>query len=477
MVVYLPDPLAPELVEGSNEFICQLPVPEPVEGEKRQKRKAKRDGMTGRPAFKRVMTVTYVNFLNEMLMNKPNLRVFCLLFCLLLQSAIAISKENDEARAARIHRSVLTIDTHSDTPLNLLHEGFDLAKRQDWAVTGTKVDFPRMKEGGLDAQFFAVFVSQGPRTPEGNAKAKKKALDILAAIRISVAANPGLAEIALTPDDACRLKKEGKRAIFFGLENGYALANDITMVRKYYDMGIRYITLCHTSNNDICDSSTEKKKGAEHHGLSPFGKEVVAEMNKTGMIIDVSHISDDSFMDVIRLSKAPVIASHSCARAVCDHPRNLTDDDLRALAKNGGVIQICFLSEYVKKPDPNPKRDSAMAVVSKKYSDFQDLSDERSKEAWKEYRETGKRYPNKLATVQDMVNHIDHIVKVIGIDYVGIGTDFDGGGDLSGCRDVSQMENITLELVKRGYSEKEIQKIWGGNFMRVFREVQKSSGL
>jgi membrane dipeptidase len=406
-------------------------------------------------------------------MGKNVRRRSTLILSFLFISGIVAAKETPEAKAARIHQSVLTIDTHCDTPLNLMRNDFDIAKRNDQATTGTKSDFPRMKEGGLDAQFFAVFVAQGPRTPQGDAIVKKKALDILAAIKRNVEANSGVASIALTPDDAYSLKKEGKRAIFMGVENGYALANDITMVKKYYDMGIRYITLCHTSNNDICDSSTDKKKGAEYHGLSPFGKEVVAEMNKTGMMIDVSHISDESFMDVVRLSKTPIIASHSCAKAICDNPRNLDDDCLKALAKNGGVIQMCFLSDYVKKPDPNPKRDSALAVVRKKYNDFQDLSDEKSREAYNEYREVGKKYPNKLATVQDMVDHIDHIVKVIGIDYVGIGTDFDGGGDLSGCRDVSQMGNVTLELVKRGYSEKDISKIWGGNFMRVFREVQK----
>jgi membrane dipeptidase len=399
------------------------------------------------------------------------------LLILMLLSASVMSKETTEAKAARIHKAVLTIDTHSDTPLNLLREGFDVGKMQDQASTGTKVDFPRMKEGGLDAQFFAVFVGQGPRTPEGNAIVQKKALDILAAIRKSVDENNTQAEIALTPDDAYRLKNEGKRAIYIGLENGYALANDVTMVNKYYDMGIRYITLCHSSNNDICDSSTEKKKGAEYHGLSPFGKEVVAEMNRIGMMIDVSHSSDETFMDVIKMSKAPIIASHSCSRAMCDHPRNLTDEDLHALAKNGGVIQMCFLSDYVKKPDPNPKRDSVMAIVSKKHNDFQGLTDEQTRAAYREYREEAKKFPNKLATVQDMVDHIDHIVKVIGIDYVGIGTDFDGGGDLSGCRDVSQMGNVTLELVHRGYSEKDIKKIWGGNFMRVFREVRKSASL
>ncbi|MCK9412147.1 MAG: dipeptidase [Prolixibacteraceae bacterium] len=410
-------------------------------------------------------------------MEKIFQRSLSLFLLLHFVNGTAFGKESAEVKAARIHKAVLTIDTHSDTPLNLLRDGFDIGKKQDQATSGTKVDFPRMKEGGLDAQFFAVFVGQGPRTSDGNAIVQKKALDILAAIRKSVGANPDQAEIALTPDDAYRLKGLDKRAIFMGIENGYALGNDITLVKKYYDMGIRYITLCHTSNNDICDSSTDKKKGAEHHGLSLFGKEVLAEMNRTGMIVDVSHSSDETFMDVIRLSTAPVIASHSCSRAVCDHPRNLTDDDLRALAKNGGVIQMCFLSDYVKKPDPNPKRDSVMAIVSKKYNDFQGLSDEQSKEAYKEYREAGRKFPNKLATVQDMVNHIDHIVKVIGIDYIGIGTDFDGGGELSGCRDVSMMGNVTMELVKRGYSDEDIRKIWGGNFMRVFRSVQKSAKL
>lgn len=384
------------------------------------------------------------------------------------------AKETPEARAKRIHGEVLTIDTHSDTPLNLSADGFNLAKRQDWSTTGTKVDLPRMKEGGLDAQFFAIFVSQGPRTPEGNTAARQKALEILSNVRESLASNADLAELAITPDDAYRIEKAGKRAIYLGLENGYALGNDLSMVQKYYDMGIRYITLCHTSNNDICDSSTDKKKGEEHGGLSEFGKKVVAEMNRTGMMIDLSHSSDGTFRDVIRLSKYPVIASHSCARAICDNPRNLTDEDLKALARNGGVIQMCFLSEYVKKPDPNPARDSAMAAIRAKYQDFQGLSEDKLKEARKEYRETSRKYASKLATVQDMVDHIDHIVKLIGIDYVGIGTDFDGGGDLSGCRDVSQMGNVTLELVKRGYSDKDIRKIWGGNFMRVFREVQKA---
>jgi membrane dipeptidase len=198
-------------------------------------------------------------------------------------------------------------------------------------------------------------------------------------------------------------------------------------------------------------------------------------MNRVGMMIDVSHISDSSLYDVLRVTKAPVIASHSCARALCDNPRNLTDEDLRAIAKNGGVVQMCILSDYVKTPDPNPARDSARAVVRAKYNNFEGLTSEQERISWDEWREVSKKFPQNLATVSDVVDHIDHIVKIAGIDHVGIGTDFDGGGAVSGCYDVSQMGNITLELVKRGYNEEQIRKIWGGNFMRVFNAVLKGA--
>lgn len=390
----------------------------------------------------------------------------------LLSAKSGSKKESVAEMASRIHQSVMTVDTHTDTPLNLIRDGFNLAERHDARATGSKVDLPRMKEGGLDAQFFAVFVSQGPRTDEGHRKAQALALKILDGIHQSVEASPELAAIATTPDDAYRLEKEGKRAIYIGVENGYTIGHDLSMVQRFYDQGARYITLCHTSNNDICDSSNDKK-GSDYNGLSPFGSEVVKEMNRIGMMIDVSHISDSSFYDVIKQSKAPVIASHSCARAVCNNPRNLTDEQLKALARNGGVVQLCILSDYVKKPEPNPARDSAMAVLNKKYNDFEGLTPEQEQAGWNEYRQISRKFPNKLATVKDAVDHIDHIVKVIGVDHVGIGTDFDGGGALSDCYDVSQMGNITLELVRRGYSEEDIRKIWGGNFMRVFREVQQ----
>jgi membrane dipeptidase len=375
-----------------------------------------------------------------------------------------------EEKAKRIHEKVLTVDSHTDTPWALLQGSFDLDVRHDFAKDKSRVDFPRMKEGGLDAVFMAAFVGQRRRDEEGNRKAKELVISTIDSIYAHLAARTSTAGIALSPDDAYRLEKEGKCIVLIGIENGYAIGNDIRNIEEFYDKGARYITLCHTKNNDICDSSTDT---TEFNGLSAFGVEVVKEMNRVGMMIDVSHLSDSSFYDVLALTDVPVIASHSCARAICDSPRNLNDDMLRRLAQNGGVVQMCILSDYVKAPDPYPARDSAFQAIKDKYGNFADLTRDEEKKAWKEWDDVDSIFARPLATVSDMVDHIDHMVKVAGIDHVGIGTDFDGGGGLADCEDVSQVGNITLELVKRGYTEKDIRKIWGGNIMRVMREVQK----
>jgi membrane dipeptidase len=366
---------------------------------------------------------------------------------------------------------MVTIDTHTDTPLNFLRTGFDFSGENNTAI-GSKVDLAKMEKGGLDAAFFAVFIGQRECTPERYTEVNARAMEIFNAIYATVKQYPSRAAIATTPDDVYRLKKEGKRAIYIGVENGYPIGDDIGQVKAFYDLGARYITLCHTRNNQICDSSTDPD-GPRHSGLSEFGRKVVQEMNRLGMMVDVSHISDKAFYDVLEVSKAPVIASHSCARAICDNPRNLTDDMLRALAKNGGVVQMCILSEYVKKGEPNPARDSAYRALRTKWNNFRGLTPEQEKQATTEWYELEEKYPVKLATVADVVDHIDHMVKVMGIDHVGIGTDFDGGGGVDGCRDASQMYHITMELLRRGYSEKDIRKIWGENFLRVFREVEK----
>lgn len=381
------------------------------------------------------------------------------------------STENQEDKYKKIHESALTIDTHNDTPLNMVHDEFDIGENHKDSDSRASVDLPRMKEGGLDAAFFAVFLGQGDRTPEGYRKVKNKALEIFDTIHNSIDNNSDMAELALKAEDARKIKEKEKIAAYIGLENGYPINKDLANVDTFYNLGARYITLCHTANNDICDSSTDSD-GAEHNGLSDFGQKVVKKMNDLGMMIDVSHISDDALNDVFEVSEAPVIASHSCARALCDHPRNLSDEMLKKLKENGGVIQICFLTDYIKEMEEDPQRDSALTALREKYNNFNDLTDEERSKARKEWKEVNEKYPKKLASVKDMVDHIDHVVETIGIDYVGIGTDFDGGARLEDCRDVSQMPNVTKELVERGYSEKEIKKIWGENFLRVFKEVE-----
>ena len=373
-------------------------------------------------------------------------------------------------RARNIHRAVITIDSHTDTPLRMLQKGFDMSVRHDSRKEYSKIDFPRMRDGGLDGVFFGVFVSQGPRNSEGYEKIKQRAVMLFDTIDAVVQRNSHIAALAVTAKDAKQLKKEGRSAVFIGVENGYAIGKDLSLISTFYLRGARYITLCHSKNNDICDSSTDT---VEYNGLSPFGYKVVREMNHVGMMIDVSHISDKALEDVLTYSKTPVIASHSCAKALCNNPRNLNDTLLKKIALNGGVVQMCILSDYVKTPLPNPARDSAKAAVRKKYNEFEGLTDDEMKVARKEWYAINDQFPQKLATVSDVVDHIDHIVRVAGINHVGIGTDFDGGGGVDGCFDVGEMGNITLELVKRGYSENEIRKIWGGNLMRVMNKTDK----
>lgn len=393
------------------------------------------------------------------------------IFVILAATACGTKEEQLVRKADKIHASYLTVDTHCDTPLDFYRQDFDLGVRHEEGC----VDFPRMKEGGLDAEFFAVFIGQGPRNDSTFEAVHKKTLEIFESIHKNVEKNSAMAGIALTADDAYRLKKSGKIAAYIGLENGYAVGKDITRVKEYFGKGARYITLSHTRNNDICDSSTDPK-GPEHNGLSEFGNEVVKEMNRLGMMVDVSHISDKAFYDVLKVSQTPVIASHSSCRALCENARNFDDKMLLALRDNGGVIQICFLSDYLKAPENNPEMEAKLKELQTKFGDYNKLGEEQKKVMRAEYREIQKKY-KKLATVKDAVDHIDHVVQVIGIDYVGIGTDFDGGGGIDGCRTVADMKNITLELLRRGYSNKDIGKIWGGNAMRVLRQAEEFSAL
>ena len=382
------------------------------------------------------------------------------------------SEEEIIARALEIHDRVLTVDTHADTPLRMIEPGFDLAERHDPLETGSKVDYPRMKEGGLDAIFFAAFVSQDIRDDDGNERAKKLVIQMIDSVVSSTEQNASLVGLALTPQDAYALEKDGKRAIYLAIENGYPIGSDLKNIELFYDKGVRYITLVHSSNNDIADSATDSS-GAEHEGLSAFGEEVVKEMNRLGIMVDVSHASDDVFFDTIAVSEAPIIATHSNARSVTEHQRNMSDEMLRLMAENGGVVQLTLLSSYLRDEPQNPERSAALQELRSSMKSLNEMTPEERAERRLAFNEINEKFPTPLATVEHVVDHIDHMVSIAGIDHVGIGCDFDGGGGIDGVFDASEVMNITIELVRRGYSEEDIEKIWGKNVMRVFEDVQK----
>ena len=374
-------------------------------------------------------------------------------------------------RALSIHKKVLTLDTHADTPLRMIEPGFRMSDRHDPNETGSKVDYPRMIEGGLDAIFFAAFVAQDIRNDKGNFRAKNLCVQMIDSILSSIQQNSDVVGLALNPEDAYSLEKEGKRAIYIGIENGYPIGEDLSNIETYYKKGVRYITLVHSSNNDLADSATDPA-GPEHNGISEFGSKVVKEMNRLGIMVDVSHGSDAVFYDAIKISKAPIIATHSNARSVTNHKRNMTDDMLKLIAKNGGVVQLTMLSNYLRDPVPNITAEKLKKELLSSIKPIDQMTTLEKETMRKRLNEIDDKYPIAPANLKNVVDHIDHIVNVAGIDHVGIGCDFDGGGGIDGVFDVSQVMNITIELVKRGYNEDQIAKIWGGNLIRVFSEVQ-----
>jgi membrane dipeptidase len=371
-------------------------------------------------------------------------------------------------RARAIHDRVLTIDTHADIPFNFA------TPEVDPGVRGTRqVDIPKMVEGGLDVAFFVVFVGQGPRTPEGHERAKELALTKFRAIhRMAEEMHPDKIGIAYRADHVNRIARSGRRVAAIGIENGYVIGRDLTLIRRYYALGARYMTLTHGGHNDIGDSATPRgdEPAAEHSGLSAFGRHVVDRMNRVGMMVDVSHVAKSTSLDAIRLSRAPVIASHSGVRAVNDHPRNMDDEQLLALKRNGGLIQVVALGEFVKS---SPERRAAAQAIYQQLGVTRgtEMTPEQRAELRRRLAEVDAQFPP--ATVRDFVNHIDYAVRLIGIDHVGISSDFDGGGGIVGWRDASETFNVTLELVRRGYTEGQIRKLWGGNLLRVWREVEK----
>jgi membrane dipeptidase len=383
-------------------------------------------------------------------------------------------------KAKAIHERAITLDTHVDIPG---------ANYDPGEASKSKCTIPKMEKGGLKGVFLAVYVGQSPQlNEEGYKRAYDQAMAKFNAVhRVAETMYPDRCAIATTPAEVERIAKTGKRVFMIGIENGYPIGTDLTLIKKYYDLGARYITLSHSGHNQICDSSGPAQP--MHNGLSPFGKQVVAEMNRLGIMIDVSHISEKSFFDVIQETKAPIIASHSGCMALNVSDRNLTDAQLKALSRNGGVIQVVALGSFLKGDSPERRQAIQKLQAETGYrgrgrGDPQTMSEQQRAEnaqrrqAYEERLKTevDPKYPPATpATIVDYVNHIDHAVKVAGIDHVGIGTDFDGGGGIPGFNDDSEALNVTVDLVRRGYSEKEIGKIWGGNLLRVWRTVEKKA--
>lgn len=377
------------------------------------------------------------------------------------------------ARATEIHGRLLTIDTHADIPPTFATDEVDPG-----APDGRQVTLPQMRAGGLDAAFFIVYVGQTERTEENYAAAKADALVKFAAIhRMADTLYPAEIELAYSAADVIRIHDSGKLVAAIGIENGYVIGKDLTLLERYHELGARYITLAHGGHNDISDSSTPRdhlNDGPEEHGgISAFGEEVIAEMNRLGIMVGVSHISKDAMLDAARLSRAPVIASHSSTRALADHPRNMDDEQLLALKANGGVVQTVAFDTYVKVPPPEKTAARAQLRVDLGLPPrgLSTLTPEEREALTQGLAEIDEQWPG--ATVSDFVDHVDYAVELIGIDHVGISSDFDGGGGVEGWNNAAETLNVTVELVRRGYSEEDIAKLWGGNFLRVWREVER----
>ncbi len=416
------------------------------------------------------------------------------LLAVALAPAPAPAQTNADAalvqKARGIHDRVIALDTHDDIdPANFTRQK-NYTQRLD-----TQVNLPKMKEGGLDASFFIVYVGQGPLTPEGYDSAYKQAVAKFDAVHhLTKEIAPDQIELALTAADVPRIARTGKKVALIGIENAYSLGTDIKRVKEFYDRGGRYMSLAHNGHSQFADSNTGERDGKWlHNGLSEMGKQVIAEMNKWGIMVDLSHPSKAANMQALALSKAPVIASHSAARALADHSRNMDDEQLEALKKNGGVIQTVAFASYVKvaKPD-SPERAAAIAALRKEFGlpapgggpggggggggrgGLNALAADQRAKYTARMAEIDKKTPgDPRATVADFVNHIDYLVKKIGLDHVGISSDFDGGGGVTGWNGAEETFNVTLELVKRGYTEEQIGKLWSGNLRRVMAEVEK----
>src|SRR5215813_7334606 len=403
-----------------------------------------------------------------------------LLTCLVLFSTLTFSQQKKPAQKTdspqAIHQSAIIIDTHADTPQRFLDEHFDLG--QDTSISDGHEDLAKIKKGNLAAEFFSIWVE-----PDFKGHYAKRAMDLIDTVNQQAARHPDKMIMAFTAADIVRAHQQHKFAALMGIEGGHAIENDIRLLRDFYRLGVRYMTLTWSNTNEWGDSSgdIDDAKVQHHKGLTDFGKDVVREMNRLGMIVDISHVSDATFYDTLTVSRAPVIASHSSSRELTHHPRNMTDDMLRAVTNNNGVVMVNFYSAFVDEnyrkasfdPEKVKQRDEEVEAFKKAHA-----HPDGSPVTYNEYAALEKKWSAQFPRppLKSLIDHIDHIAKVAGIDHVGLGSDFDGVTSLpEGIDSVADLPRITQALVERGYTREQIDKVLGGNFLRVMREVEATA--
>lgn len=368
----------------------------------------------------------------------------------------------------QLHQKLLTLDSHLDTPASLDLPGWSIEEGHDVHGDYTQVDLPRMKKGGLDGGFWAIYTGQGPVTIEGFRKARDFAILRGLSIRNMVAADPANFALATEAKDAAPIAAAGKRVVYLSIENAYPLGEDVTLLKTFYDIGVRISGFAHFAHNQFADSSTDPSGKPRFGGLSPLGKALLKEMNRLGIVPDASHSSDQVLDDLLALSTTPVILTHSGCKAVYDHPRNIDDAHLKALAARDGVIQMNAYGAYLRKSQPNPQRQEALKALFGQLREDARLSPEKRAELLAKRQEIDRLYPDTdRPTFDDFMAHMLHALEVVGPDHVGIGADWDGGGGVVGMEDVVDLPRITAALLKAGYSEADIQKIWSGYLLRV----------
>lgn len=395
-----------------------------------------------------------------------NLSLVALAF-MVCQSANAVTL----AEATATQRKLITLDTHLDTPANLVMPGFDIMERHSYPEDFNQVDVPRMDEGALDGGFWVIYTAQGELSESAYQQNRDTALLRALAIHTMVTANPDTFSFATDPEDAAKIKASGKHIVYMSMENSYPLGTDLSLLDTFYKLGLRMVGPVHFKNNQFGDSSTDPE-GTKWDGLSPLGEKLVAEANRLGIVLDGSHAHDETVKDMIRLSKTPIILSHTGAKNIYDHPRNVDDELLKQLAASGGVIQMNAYSDYLTKLPDNPKRKEAFSELMSMMKEGSEMDADKQEALLKKRREIEKMYPAVKADFDVYMQHFLHALKIVGPKHVGIGADWDGGGGVDGMMDIVNLPMITQRLMEEGYSKQDLADIWGLNALRVLKQAK-----